>query len=377
MQRNVFHMFMKNKHHYKPIVILLAIALLVLLAVHAMSYAEYFSVQYDAAVGEVSNKEIPKEKKLPPLDTVDYDRRMLALANNPPPPVPITNPDGTITEVPPVETGWPVKGLPYPNPGALLPFHRIVAYYGNFYSTKMGALGEYEPEVMLAKLKAEKAAWEAADPTTPVIPALHYIASTAQKNPGADGIYSLRMPDAHIEKAIALAKEIDGVVFLDLQIGHSTVEREIPILRKYLSLPQVHLGLDPEFAMKTGAVPGTMIGTLDAKDINWAAEYLASLVREYNLPPKVLVVHRFTSKMLTNYQDIRPLPEVQIVIEMDGWGFGAKKINTYKHVIYSEPVQFTGFKIFYKNDLKPPSTRLLTPSEILDLSPKPIYIQYQ
>ena len=32
--------------------------------------------------------------------------------------------------------------MPYPNPGALLPFHRIVAYYGNFYSTHMGVLGE-------------------------------------------------------------------------------------------------------------------------------------------------------------------------------------------------------------------------------------------
>src|SRR5712671_5840463 len=31
---------------------------------------------------------------------------------------------------------WPVK-IVYPNVGALLPFNRIVAYYGNFYSTGM------------------------------------------------------------------------------------------------------------------------------------------------------------------------------------------------------------------------------------------------
>jgi hypothetical protein len=39
-------------------------------------------------------------------------------------------------------------------------------------------------------------------------------------------------------------------------------------------------------------------------------------------------------------------------------------------------VQFTGFKLFYKNDLKK-SDRLMTPEEILALTPKPLYIQYQ
>lgn len=343
---------------------------------HMASYASPFVQRYNSAVTDVESENNASAKQ-PALDTKEYDRRMLALANNPPAPPPVVNPDGTVTEVPPLSTGWPVANAPYPKPGALLPFYRIIAYYGNFYSTKMGVLGEYEPGVMLAKLKAEKAAWEAADPTTPVMPAIHYIASTAQGSPGADGMYSFRMPDEHIEKAITLADQIDGVVFLDLQIGHSTVEREIPVLEKYLSLPEVHLGLDPEFSMKTGAKPGTVIGTMDASDINFAAEYLASLVQKHNLPPKILVIHRFTEKMVTNYQAIRPLPEVQIVMQMDGWGFGAKKINTYKQVIQSEPVQFTGFKLFYKNDLKPPSTRLLTPAEILDLSPRPIYIQYQ
>jgi hypothetical protein len=37
-------------------------------------------------------------------------------------------------------TGWPVKSAPYPDEGALLPSHRIVAYYGNLYSTAMGVL---------------------------------------------------------------------------------------------------------------------------------------------------------------------------------------------------------------------------------------------
>ena len=266
----------------------------------------------------------------------------------------------------------------YPLAGALLPFDRIVAYYGNFYSTQMGVLGEYPPDQMLAMLASTTAEWTAADPTTPVIPALDYIAVTAQGSPGADGKYRARMPSSQIEEAISLANQVHGLVFLDVQVGLSNLQTEIPLLAEYLKLPQVELSVDPEFAMQTsGKKPGTVIGTLDATDINFAANYLANIVHDNNLPPKILVVHRFTEEMVTNYKTITPLPEVEIVMDMDGWGEPAKKLNTYADFISGEPVQFTGFKLFYKADLKPPSTRMLTPAELLKLSPQPSYIQYQ
>jgi len=129
--------------------------------------------------------------------------------------------------------------------------------------------------------------------------------------------------------------------------------------------------------MKTGARPGSVVGTFDAQDINFAANYLAKIVKENNLTPKILVVHRYTQKMITNYQNIKPLPEVQIVMNMDGWGGQAKKKNTYNQFIYKEPVQFTGFKLFYKNDVKGPNTILMKPEDLLKLQPRPIYIQYQ
>lgn len=304
----------------------------------------------------------------PKLDTQAYDKKMFALAH-------ISEASSTATST--TKSLWPVLDAPYPKVGALLPFKRIVAYYGNFYSTKMGILGEYDKETVIAKLKSEKAAWEAADPETPVVMGIDYIAVTAQGSPQADGTYKLRMPDEHIQRAIDMANEIGGIVILEIQVGLSTFQKEIPLLEKYLSLPNVHLAIDPEFSMKGGEPPGDVIGTVNSADINYAAEYLAGLVQTHDLPPKILVVHRFTEKMVTGYQNIKPLPEVQIVMVMDGWGFGAKKINTYKQVIYPEPVQFTGFKLFYKNDLKPPSTRMLTPSEILELTPSPSFIQYQ
>ena len=81
--------------------------------------------------------------------------------------------------------------------------------------------------------------------------------------------------------------------------------------------------------------------------------------------------------MMTNYKLIKTMPEVQIVINMDGWGVAEKKIGTYKNFIYPEPVQFTGFKLFYKNDNLNPASAILTPASLLKLNPRPVYIQYQ
>lgn len=298
------------------------------------------------------------------LDTKAYDAKMLAMAN-------YASTTSTTTK-----RIWPTAA-PYPKAGALLPFNRIVAYYGNFYSKGMGVLGEYDAPTMLAKLKSEKAKWEAADPSTPVVPAIDYIALTAQGSPGKQGYYMLRMPDSQIDHALDLANQVHGIVILDVQVGLSNLQRELPMLDKYLAMPNVHLAIDPEFSMKSGAKPGTVIGTFDAADVNYAAQHLAALVKEHNLPPKVLIVHRFTQNMVTNTRNIKPLPEVQIVMDMDGWGSPAKKLNTYQAFIASQPVQFTGFKLFYKNDLRAPSTRMLTPQELLKLTPRPLFIQYQ
>ncbi len=307
------------------------------------------------------------------LNIAAYNEKLLELAGNPMGSTTATTTKAGAAVAHPL---WPVKTV-YPQGGAVLPFNRIVAYYGNFYSTQMGVLGEYPPDIVIEKLQAAAASWAAADPTTPVIPAIDYIAVTAQGSPGADGTYRLRMPASQIEKALSMANSIHGLLFLDVQVGQSTLEQELPVLEPYLKLPNVELAIDPEFSMKTNAVPGTIIGTFSAADINYAAQFLATIVDENHLTPKILVVHRFTEDMVTGYRNIQPLPEVEIVMDMDGWGYPEKKIHTYQSVIASEPVQFTGFKLFYRADLRPPSTRMLTPQEILKLIPQPSFIQYQ
>jgi hypothetical protein len=324
-----------------------------------------------------AHSEKPKDLKAASADTVKVE---VAVPAPPPAPVLIDTAEyrKKITYMLNGDSSgkWPADNV-VPRDGAILPFKRVIAYYGNLYSTRMGILGELPKPQMFAKLKQEVAKWEAADPNTPVVPALHYIAVTAQGSPGSAGKYRLRMPFKQIDTVLKWAAEINAIVFLDIQVGLSTIQQELPEFEKYLKMPNVHMGIDPEFSMKGGQAPGKAIGTYDAADINFAIDYMGKIVKENNLPPKILVVHRFTQGMVTNYKQIKKTPEVQIVMHMDGWGEPAKKINTYKTFIHREPVQFTGFKLFYKNDLKRAPNVMMTPEQLVKLKPMPVYIQYQ
>lgn len=270
-----------------------------------------------------------------------------------------------------LDAAWPVKG-PDPLPGSILPNGRIIAFYGTPMSKRMGILGAMSPDAMLEKLDQEVAAWRKADPTTEPRAALHLIAVTAQYAPGKDKMFRARAPNAVIEEVASWAKRKDALVFLDVQLGHSTLRDELPRLEPYLKRPNFHLGLDPEFAMKGTARPGKKVGTLDAQDINYATSFLARIVEQFGLPPKVLVVHRFTRAGVTDSRHIKLDPRVQIVVQMDGFGPPSVKKQTYRAYVKAEPVQFTGWKQFYKNDR--PRTSI---SEILRLNPRPLYIQYQ
>jgi hypothetical protein len=293
---------------------------------------------------------------------------------------------------------WPVAG-PAPLAGALLPDHRIVAYYGNPRSTRMGILGQVPPDSMLPRLEQVAMRWALADRGRKVMPALHLIATVAQGSPGPGKKYRLRMGDSVINTVASWAEERGWIVFLDIQTGQSTVQDELPPLLPFLERPYVHLALDPEFAMKGGGIPGRKIGTLDAAEVNYAIDALGKLVTEHKLPPKVLIVHRFTRKMLTNTDSIRLDPRVQVVIQMDGFGAPYHKQDAYRFWISPHPVEFTGFKLFYKNDREPkarvpgyvPSCDrvtfelvgcgddgLMTPEQVIaSLYPVPLYIQYQ
>src|SRR5687768_17351270 len=149
-----------------------------------------------AALSEEESKINPVKKPgNPDLDTVLFNQKLLELVHQKP------------------TAEWPVKTA-YPLGGASLPLNRVIAFYGNFFSKRMGILGELPADEMLKKLKGEVEKWEDADTLTTVVPAIHYIAVTAQYNGGKDGKYRYRMPAEQIDKAIELAKKINGIVFL-------------------------------------------------------------------------------------------------------------------------------------------------------------------
>src|SRR5690606_39068124 len=141
---------------------------------------------------------------------------------------------------------WPVKTPPSLS-GSILPYNLVIPYCGNLHSKQMRILGELAEVQMLAKLQSVVDAWNNADTTMEAMPALHYIAVTAQQQPGKAGKYRLRMPFHQIDSVIKMAAKIIALVFIDVQVGHSTLQSEIPEFEKYLKMPNVHLGLDPEF----------------------------------------------------------------------------------------------------------------------------------
>ena len=274
-------------------------------------------------------------------------------------------------------TRWPAG--PAALPSSILPASRIVAYYGYPHSKKKGVLGDYPEQEMLSMLDKTIAAWKAADPSTPVIPAIHLVTVVAQGAAGPGGTWNRRESAQTIEQAYKWAKSRDGLLFVDIQAGHSTLQTELPLLLKYLERPDVHLGVDPEFYMhykREGVRPSAKVGQMMAADVNYVIETLDKLVAEKKLPPKILIVHRFRADMVPDAESIHPTPRVQVVMDMDGWGPPWLKFDSYRDYIVPHPVQFTGFKLFYHNDVRK-GDALLTPIEVLRLLPRPLYIQYQ
>jgi hypothetical protein len=281
------------------------------------------------------------------------------------PPTPLPTP--TLVPTPTVA---PTPTLP-PLP-SLLPEHLIVAYYGNPLSKDMGILGEVPPDQMLKKLEQQAAAYAGSDASRPVIPALELVTPAAQRRPGDDGMYRARMKPELIDQVAGWAEANNALLILDVQIGRSSVPEEVDVLMPYLRRPYVHLALDPEFAMPTGRVPGEVVGSLDAAAIDGAVHTLSQLVTSEHLPPKILIVHRFTQSMVTNAWEISHDPNVQVVVTMDGFGPPALKQASYRSYVHDQAVGFSGIKLFYHHDQP-----LLTPNQVVGLDPHPDLVIYQ
>ena len=205
------------------------------------------------------------------------------------------------------------------------------------------------------------------------MPALHLIVAVAQRHPGNSGLYLQRMGDDRLNEYVEAAREAGILLFLDIQIGWSDALTETRLLEDALREPFVHLALDPEFATRhKGTAPGVAIGTLGSADVNAVQHYLAGLVREHNLPPKVLVVHQFLKSMLTGVEYYDDVAEVDVTIDMDGFGNPYVKLTKYDLYATADYAERAAIKLFYRWDAP-----LMTPARLLSLDNPPDLVIYQ
>jgi hypothetical protein len=273
----------------------------------------------------------------------------------------------TPTPIPPTATPTPVV------PNGPLITGRLVTFYGHPDNNRLGILGEFaDPSAMIAKLKAQAAAYHAADPSRQAIPTIELIASVASDTPGPDGLYLNRTRMELIEEYAGIARENGCLLLLDIQMGYDSVAHEVARLAPILAQPQVHLAIDPEFHVKPGQVPGEEFGSVTADDVMGAARMLQQIVTQNGITDKVLVIHQFRDDMLPDKAKITPVPHVQMVTVMDGFGAPGAKEGNYGTFVRDQLIQYGGIKLFYKQDAP-----LMTPADVVNLDPSPLVVIYQ
>ncbi len=286
----------------------------------------------------------------------------------------LTIPDGSASAPAPtpapVATRSPVQ-RPAAEPGSLLADKVLVNYYGNPYTGVMGILGQLSKEELVAALQ-RRAAEYAAVAGRPVQPAIHFVATVAQASAGADGMYRARMPIDLVEEYAQLAADNGMLFFIDLQFGRSTVQAELAPYLPLLRQPHVHLAMDPEFDMWGSERPGIDLGHMTAAEINYAQSVLSSVVAENGLPNKVLMVYQFTASMLPDKGNIVDYPRVDLVVNMDGFGGRAVKVEHYNAYVRDTPVEYAGIKLFLQHD-----PDLMSAADVMALTPAPDVVVYQ
>jgi hypothetical protein len=256
-------------------------------------------------------------------------------------------------------------------PASVLESHVLVAWYGNPWTGRMGILGRLNGDALADGLRRQAAAYKKVSEKE-VLAAYELIAVVAQAQPGNDGLYRRRESREVIDRMLQEARAAGFKLILDIQTGRSSVLSELRHLAPYLDESDVYVALDPEFSMGSDGVPGRRIGTMPASEVNDAIAVLENVIEHHDLPPKVLIVHQFTTGMLPDKESISESKSLDVVLDMDGFGPPELKRHTYKTVLRQRPLEFTGFKLFYIQD-----TGLLEPAQVLALSPSPSVIIYQ
>jgi hypothetical protein len=252
----------------------------------------------------------------------------------------------------------------------ILPDRRVVAFYGAPQDRELGVLGIGSPARAARKL--ERQAQPYARRRRPVLPAFELIAAIVTSEAGDGGDHSIRQEPATIRRYLRAARAHRMLLLLDIQPGYAPFLQEAEALEEFLKEPDVSLALDPEWSMDPPQLPGQEIGSTDAATINEVSRYLSRIVRRYDLPQKLLVVHRFTGDMIEAEHDLERHPGVALVVNVDGFGDRPNKISKYNEFTNDLQRRFNGFKLFYEEDVN-----LMQPRHVLRLRPQPDLVVYE
>jgi hypothetical protein len=252
----------------------------------------------------------------------------------------------------------------------LFPRYRVVAFYGAPQDKELGTLGIGTPDAMANRLR--KAARPYRRAGRPIMPAFELIAVVASGAPGNDGSYSYRQKRTVIDTYLKAARRAKALLVLDIQPGHSDFMTEVKRLEPYLEQPDVALALDPEWHVGRGQIPGKVIGSVNARDVNRISSYIARIVRKGNLPQKLLLIHQFTESMIRNKASLKKHSELALTINVDGFGDPPNKVAKYGEFADDSKRFHKGFKLFYEED-----TDLMSPRAVLRLRPRPEVIVYE
>lgn len=251
----------------------------------------------------------------------------------------------------------------------LFPRNRVVAWYGTDAAPSLGVLGRADPDAVWPGL--QRAARHYDQPGKTVLPAYELIVTVAQAAPGRDGLYRSRTSPTRIDRYLAAAHRHHALLILDVQPGRSDFVTETRWLKPWLRDPSVALALDPEWRMGPGQVPGRTIGSVDSAEVNKVSSWLDGVVKRHHLPQKLLLVHRFTTRMITHPAALRRHASLALTINMDGFGSPKAKLAEYRR--FAADGRFpVGLKLFYDQD-----TPLMSAERVLGLHRPPAVVEYQ
>lgn len=256
----------------------------------------------------------------------------------------------------------------------LFPDRRVVAFAGAPQDEELGILGIGSLTGAIGKLEQQAKAYSRK--TRPDQPALELISTVVHQDPGRSGRYSERQPRSVVERHLRAARKAKALLILDIQPGRATFTSETARLERYLKEPDVALALDPEWRMGPGQVPGQVIGSVGRAELQASLNRVAKIVKDNRLPPKLVLVHRFTENMIKGLDRIKVPRGVLPVMSIDGVGDRPNKVAKYRLLTRDLPRGWRpGFKLFYKEDKA--AGGLMTPSQVMGLTPRPEVVVYE